>query len=228
MAAISAKIEADVSGFRKAMRDAQKYLQQFTNEQSIAAQTARQMNDVTKEQVDAYNKVVKSMMSATDGTKTIAQASKQLQNDIERLKIQWNNLSETAKKSKFGQNIQRSIQQATNQLNQLTPQVRQASTALQSGFGGGMSSALSTFGLNLGSVGGLIGKLVPLAGAGAGAMKMLGDAFNSCESNIDMWGESCQRARGAYDLFVKSLANGEGLQGFFAKFSQNDKENSII
>ena len=211
MSQLSAKITADVSGYRKSIQDAKNVLKAFTKEESVTAETLKKVYDVTNEQVNAYKKVTDSMLKATDGTKTIKQASNQLKNDIEKLKIQWANLSETARNSKFGQSMTNSIRTAEAQLKsmQTTMTATQAVTT-------SASSSLS-------SIVSIVGKFAPAIAVGTTALNMLKDVFFASESNIDEWGRTVEGAKGAYNVFLDSL-NGGDWSNFFSNVGKANKE----
>ena len=54
----------------------------------------------------------------------------------------------------------------------------------------------------------LLGKFSGALAIGATAAKVVSDAFMSTETNIDAWGVTMERAKGAYDVFVSTLNNG--------------------
>lgn len=215
MSQIAAKITADSSAYRKAIEDANNVLKAFTKEESIAAESLRKVYDVTQDQIDAYKKVTDAMNKATGGTKNIRQASSALKSDIEKLRIQWDNLSDTAKKSKFGQAMANSIRTAEDRLKSMQMQmgVTQKATASASTAMGGMV--------------GIVGKLAPAIGAGSAAFKVLKDAFFDSEKNIDNWGRAVNVAKGTYQVFLDTLNKGD-WSGFFDKVRIAKKEMSEI
>jgi hypothetical protein len=215
MSQIAAKITADSSAYRKAIEDANNVLKAFTKEESIAAESLRKVYDVTQDQIDAYKKVTDAMNKATGGTKNIRQASSALKSDIEKLRIQWDNLSDTAKKSKFGQAMANSIRTAEDRLKTMQMQmgVTQKATASASTAMGGMV--------------GIVGKLAPAIGAGSAAFKVLKDAFFDSEKNIDNWGRAVNVAKGTYQVFLDTLNKGD-WSGFFDKVRIAKKEMSEI
>lgn len=215
MSQIAAKITADSSAYRKAIEDANNVLKAFTKEESITAESLRKVYDVTQDQIDAYKKVTDAMNKATGGTKNIRQASSALKSDIEKLRIQWDNLSDTAKKSKFGQAMANSIRTAEDRLKSMQMQmgVTQKATASASTAMGGMV--------------GIVGKLAPAIGAGSAAFKVLKDAFFDSEKNIDNWGRAVNVAKGTYQVFLDTLNKGD-WSGFFDKVRIAKKEMSEI
>lgn len=212
---LSAKITADTSGFRKSIKDAENVLKGFTAEESAAAGALRKVYDVTQDQVKAYKKVSESMLRATDGTKTIRQQSNALRDDIERLKIQWNNLSETAKRSRFGQSMANSIRTAEAQLRAMqgSMQATSAVTATASSSMGGLVS--------------VVGRFAPAVGAGTAALKVMKDAFFNSEQNIDAWGRTCEAAKGTYQVFLDTINNGSWAN-FFSNVDKAQKEMSNL
>ena len=215
MSQLAAKITADSSSYRKSIEDANNVLKAFTKEESLAADSLRKVYDVTQDQVDAYKKVTVAMEKTTAGTKNIRQTSSALRSDIEKLKIQWENLSDTAKKSKFGQAMANSIRTAEDRLRSMQMQMNTAKTATTSA-----SSAM-------GGMVGVVGKLAPAIGAGSAAFKVLKDAFFNSEKNIDNWGRTVNVAKGTYQVFLDTLNKGD-WSGFFSKVKMAKKEMSEI
>lgn len=211
MSQLSAKITADTSGFRKSIKDAENVLKGFTAEESAAAGALRKVYDVTQDQAKAYKKVSESMLRATDGTKTVRQASNTLRNDIERLKIQWNNLSETAKRSRFGQSMANSIRTAEAQLRAMQGTMQAT------------SSVATTSSSAMGGLVSVIGKFAPAIGAGTAALKVAKDAFFLSEENIDEWGRTVNGARGMYQTFLDAINTGS-WSGFFDNLGKANKE----
>lgn len=211
MSQVSAKITADVKGYRKAIEDAQSSLKAFTKEESATAETLRKVYDVTNDQVRAYKKVTDSMLRAVDGTKNIKQASNQLKNDIEKLRFQWDNLSETAKKSKFGQSMANSIRTAESQLKSMQTSM----TATQ--------NVTKSASFSLSGIVGIVGKFAPAIAVGTTALNTFKDAVFASEANIDEWGRTVEGAKGAYNVFLDSL-NGGDWSNFFSNLGKANKE----
>lgn len=210
MSQLSATLTADVSGYKKAIQEAQNVLKGFNSEESATAETLREVYGVTNDQVKAYKKVTESMQHVTDGTKSVKQASNRLRTDIERLRIQWNNLSDTAKKSKFGQSMAHSIRSAESQLKSMNEQM----TAVK----GATTSASSS----MGSLIGIVGKFAPAISAGAAALQVAKDAFFASEENIDDWERAVEGAKGTYNLFLDALNRGD-LSYFFRNMGKAKK-----
>lgn len=210
MSQLSATLTADVSGYKKAIQEAQNVLKGFNSEESATAETLREVYGVTNDQVKAYKKVTESMQHVTDGTKSVKQASNRLRTDIERLRIQWNNLSDTAKKSKFGQSMAHSIRSAESQLKSMNEQM----TAVK----GATTSASSS----MGSLIGIVGKFAPAMSAGAAALQVAKDAFFASEKNIDDWERAVEGAKGTYNLFLDALNRGD-LSYFFRNMGKAKK-----
>lgn len=211
MSQLSAKITADTSGFRKAVKDAENVLKGFTAEESAAAGALRKVYDVTQDQVRAYKKVSESMLRATDGTKDMKSMSNALRKDIERLKIQWNNLSDVAKRSRFGQSMANSIRTAEAQLRAMQGAMQTTTTA---------TTAASS---SMGGLVSIVGRFSPAIGAGTAALKVAKDAFFSSEQRIDEWGRTVEGARGMYQTFLDAINSGS-WSGFFENLGKANKE----
>lgn len=211
MSQLSAKITADVSEYKKAINEAQNVLKGFTKEESATADTLRKTYDVTQNQVRAFKKATDSMSHATDGTKTLKQSANLLKNDIERLRMQWSNLSETAKKSNFGRAMANSIKQAEVQLSGMQSQMSV------------MSKATTTASSSMSRLVSIVGRFTPAIGAGTAALKVAKDAFFSSEQNIDEWGRTVDGARGMYQTFLDAINSGS-WSGFFDNLGKANKE----
>lgn len=214
MSQLSAKITADVSGYRKSIQDAKNVLKGFTKAESETAETLKKVYDVTNDQVNAYKKVADSMLKATDGTKTIKQASNQLKNDIEKLKIQWANLSETARNSKFGQSMANSIRTAEAQLKSMQSTMPAATKSWTE-----IGSKLNIAGVNVGDLVGKIKTLNPAMVGVAGAAKIMTDAFMSSETAMDGVRRTMSGLQNTYDTFIRQVRDGSlDISNIFESF----------
>lgn len=133
MANLTAVIGADTSKFVEEIRSAKYMLDKFVADTKKASSTAKQNTTVTNEQVAAYQRVLKSLEKAGNGSLSTSKQTKVLEQQVRELRIQWANLSDEAKKGDFGKSLSATIQTANAQLKTLNTQLVQTQTNLQKG-----------------------------------------------------------------------------------------------
>ena len=122
MANLTAVIGADTSKFVEEIRSAKYMLDKFVADTKKASSTAKQNTTVTNEQVAAYQRVLKSLEKAGNGSLSTSKQTKVLEQQVRELRIQWANLSDEAKKGDFGKSLSATIQTANAQLKTLNTQ----------------------------------------------------------------------------------------------------------
>lgn len=133
MANLTAVIGADTSKFVEEIKSAKYMLDKFVADTKKASSTAKQNTTVTNEQVAAYQRVLKSLEKAGNGSLSTSKQTKVLEQQVRELRIQWANLSDEAKKGDFGKSLSATIQTANAQLKTLNTQLVQTQTNLQKG-----------------------------------------------------------------------------------------------
>lgn len=129
---LSVVVGVDTAGFNKSIESARKTLQKYKDDAQQSASAIGKNTSVTKEQITAYERVVKTLAKVGSGTMTTTQQSKALTAQIRELKSQWANLSEEAKNSDFGKSISDATKTAQSQLSQLNKQLEQTKDKLKS------------------------------------------------------------------------------------------------
>lgn len=129
---LSVVVGVDTVGFNKAIDDARKTLQKYKNDAQKSSDAIKQNASVSKEQIAAYERVVKALTKVGSGTQTTTQQQKSLTTQIRELKAQWANLSEEAKNSDFGKAISDSMKTAQRQLTQLNKQLESTKDNMKS------------------------------------------------------------------------------------------------
>ena len=132
---LSAVIGADTSKFVQEIQSAQYMLDKYVNETKNAKESVEKNVSVTNEQVAAYRKVVSALSQVASGTMNTKKQQAELTNQIRELKVQWANLSDTAKSGDFGKMLSSTLETSQGKLTQLTDQIKQANTELGN-FGG--------------------------------------------------------------------------------------------
>jgi len=139
---LTAVITADVSGFKKNIESAKTLLNQYANASKTAANEINKNVGVTNEQVNAYQRVIKSLEKVNSGSMSTTQQQKALAAQIKELKVQWIGLSNEAKSSNFGKSISDSCKAAQSQLHNLNEQIRHIEMPKE--MGGGNSLGLDS------------------------------------------------------------------------------------
>lgn len=110
-------------------------LNKFVDETNDAKKSVKDNVSVTNEQINAYKKVVKTLEQVASGTMNTKQQQVALSSSVKELKIQWANLSNTAKSGEFGKMLSSTLVESQSALGQLTNQIKQAESELGN-FGG--------------------------------------------------------------------------------------------
>ena len=131
-----ATIGADTSRFTQEIASAQHMLNKFEKDTKTASDSVRKNASVTSEQVTAYRNVVNALSKVASGTLNTKKQQAELTAQIKELKVQWANLSETAKSGEFGKMLSSTLGESQSQLSRLTDQIKQADSSMSS-FGQG-------------------------------------------------------------------------------------------
>ena len=115
MGNLTAIISADTTGFKKSVEEAKKTLEQFSKAEDSAVKQIKEASNVSDSQVAAFQRVTKTLSKVSSGAMSTAQAEKALSAQVKELKIQFANLSDTAKQSDFGKSLKKSCEDAERQ-----------------------------------------------------------------------------------------------------------------
>ena len=130
------------------------------------------------------------------------------------LSVVYNKMTAEEKQSPFGQALSQSLDQLKVRINDSKTELNEVNQSLVGS--GGLKDALngvaSQFGMNIEQ----LTKFGGLMGATTAAVKVAKDAFFQSESNIDEWGRTVEGAKGAYNVFLDTLNNGN-----WSNFFQN-------
>ena len=130
------------------------------------------------------------------------------------LSVIYNKMTAEEKQSPFGQALSQSLDQLKVRINESKTELNEVNQSLVGG--GGLKDALngvaSQFGMNIEQ----LTKFGGLMGVTTAAIKVAKDAFFQSESNIDEWGRTVEGAKGAYNIFLDTLNNGN-----WSNFFQN-------
>lgn len=205
MSSLSIILSADTSGFTKAIQDAKSLLEQYTQKNKELRDEIRKQSGVTDEQVNAYKRITKQLEKVGSGSLSTAQQQKVLENQIKELKMQWQNLSETAKSSDFGKAISESTRTAQEQLKQLREQMKAVSTDSEKS-----SEKIDTLSTKLGgnlvsSIMSLVGKFAVLATA----QQVFDRLVNSNQAAADTFAGVMYTTKTAVNEFFYSITTGD-------------------
>ena len=130
------------------------------------------------------------------------------------LSVVYNKMTAEEKQSPFGQALSQSLDQLKVRINDSKTELNEVNQSLVGS--GGLKDALngvaSQFGMNIEQ----LTKFGGLMGATTAAVKVAKDAFFQSESNIDEWGRTVEGAKGAYNVFLDTMNNGN-----WSNFFQN-------
>lgn len=130
------------------------------------------------------------------------------------MSVQYKNMTEEEKKGEFGKALNASLKELKGRIQESKVQLDDVSKSLNSG--GGLSGALDAvagkFGLSIEQV----TKFGSVLGVATTAAQVAKDAFFQSESGIDEWGRTVEGAKGAYNIFLDTLNNGN-----WSNFFQN-------
>ena len=205
MSSLSVVLQADTSGFSSAIENAKKLLEQYTQKNKELADQIKSSTGVTDEQVNAYRRIIKQLEKVGSGSLSTAQQQKVLENQIKELKIQWANLSETAKNSDFGKSISEQTRTAEKHLSQLREQMKAVSGDMDNS-SGKVETLSSKLGGNLvSSIMSLVGKFAVLAGA----QQVFDKLVNSNQAAADTFAGVMYTTKTAVDSFFYSISTGD-------------------
>ena len=203
MGNLSAIISADTTGFKKSVEEAKTILEKFSKAEDDAVKQIKEVSNVSDSQVAAFQRVNRTLSKVSSGAMSTAQSEKALSSQVKELRIQYANLSDTAKNSEFGRAIQKSCEDATKYLNQ----VRQQLDAVKDK-SSDTNTTLNTSSSSFDKLAGFVSKYAVQLGVATGALKVAKDAFLSSETNVDNWGKAVAGAEAAYKVFLTTLNNG--------------------
>lgn len=129
MSNLSTTIKVDTQGFMRQLDSAKNSLKTFNNELKNSGST---VSSVNKEQIAAFDRVVKSMGKVADGSRDVGKQETLLKKQVQDLIAQWNNLDNAAKSSTFGQTLSQTLSVAKNTLKDLSQQVKQTKAEISS------------------------------------------------------------------------------------------------
>ena len=178
----------------------------------VAHRGAGEMTGLDKAEVE----FIKSLGDMETKSRTAGGKIRELENAFKNLKTVYNQLSDVEKADEGGKALAASLEKIKQRLNESKTQLAEVTKELNGG--GGLKDALDAvagkFGLSIDQVtkfGGVIAVTTT-------AVKVAKDAFFQSEGNIDEWNRSVEGAKGAYDVFLQTINNGN-WSNFFQNLS---------
>lgn len=214
MSDLSVTINADTTKFISAVKESKKELDLFDKSNKQLRSTMMKVNDVTEEQVNAFKNSVNSLNKVSSGTKNTKQSISILKDEVKKLSIQFNNLSDTAKKSKFGDTISNQVRKARTELERLknidkelkNSTIIKKDSELFKGVGdsikdfSSLASAFNSGGL-VSALGNLAGPLSVVTAGFAG----LNEVIKNNETLLDTWQGIVSGAGTAWTNFMRTF-----------------------
>ena len=204
MGNLSAIISADTTGFKKSVEEAKRILEQFSKAEDEAVKQIKEASNVSDSQVAAFNRVSKTLSKVSSGAMSTAQAEKALSAQVKELRIQYANLSDTAKNSEFGKAIQRSCEDANKYLNQLRQQLEAVKDKTEE-----TTNTNTSFGNVLGNLKGVLGTVGVALGAATTAQAAFEKAINSNQTTADGFAGVMEAAKTSVNQFFYAITTGD-------------------
>ena len=204
MGNLSAIISADTTGFKKSVEEAKRILEQFSKAEDEAVKQIKEASNVSDSQVAAFNRVSKTLSKVSSGAMSTAQAEKALSAQVKELRIQYANLSDTAKNSEFGKAIQKSCEDANKYLNQLRQQLEAVKDKTEE-----TTNTNTSFGNVLGNLKGVLGTVGIALGAATTAQAAFEKAINSNQTTADGFAGVMEAAKTSVNQFFYAITTGD-------------------
>ena len=204
MGNLSAIISADTTGFKKSVEEAKNILEKFSKAEDDAVKQIREVSNVSDSQVAAFQRVNRTLSKVSSGAMSTAQSEKALSSQVKELRIQYANLSDTAKNSEFGRAIQRSCEDATKYLNQVRQQLDAVKEKTEE-----TSQTNTSFGNVLGNLKGILGSVGLALGAATTAQAAFEKAINSNQTTADGFAGVMEAAKTSVNQFFYAITTGD-------------------
>lgn len=163
---------------------------------------------VEKETLD----FVKAIGNMETTSKSATGKLSEMKKTFTELSVEYKKLTDQEKQSPFGKALAESLDQLKVRIKDSKDELDDINKSINGG--GGLSGALDTlagkFGLNIEQ----LTKFGGVAAVATTALEVAKDAFFESEQNIDEWGRTIEGAKGAYNIFLDTLNNGN-WSGFF-------------
>lgn len=163
---------------------------------------------VEKETLD----FVKAVGNMETTSKSATGKLSEMKKTFTELSVEYKKLTDQEKQSPFGKALAESLDQLKVRIKDSKDELDDINKSINGGGGlsGGLDTLAGKFGLNIEQ----LTKFGGVAAVATTALEVAKDAFFESEQNIDEWGRTIEGAKGAYNIFLDTLNNGN-WSGFF-------------
>ena len=163
---------------------------------------------VEKETLD----FVKAVGNMETTSKSATGKLSEMKKTFTELSVEYKKLTDQEKQSPFGKALAESLDQLKVRIKDSKDELDDINKSINGGGGlsGGLDTLAGKFGLNIEQ----LTKFGGVAAVATTALEVAKDAFFESEQNIDEWGRTIEGAKGAYNVFLDTLNNGN-WSGFF-------------
>lgn len=133
------------------------------------------------------------------------------------LSVQYKKMTDEEKNSPFGKALAQSLDQLKGRIRESKNDLDDINKSISGsgGLTGALDAVAGKFGLSIEQM----TKFGGVAAIATTAVNVAKDAFFESESNIDAWGQTMEGAKGAYEVFLDTLNNGN-WSGFFQNLNE--------
>ena len=133
------------------------------------------------------------------------------------LAVRYKNMTDEEKKGEYGKALAASLDELKGRIRETKNDLDDVNKSISGsgGLTGALDAVAGKFGLSIEQ----LTKFGGVAAIATTAVNVAKDAFFESESNIDAWGETMEGAKGAYEVFLDTLNNGN-WSGFFQNINE--------
>ena len=207
MADFIARLKVDSQEYDNKIKNAVQGLQHL---ERSARDAGKSLNDASKEQVEYVRSLGNMETKATSARGKLSELTK----GYTELSMQYRRMTDEEKRGDYGKALGQSLDQLKGRINGLKGDLKDVTSELGDGGGGGLSGVLDAV---AGKIGVPVEMFTKLGAAAAGigaALKVATDALKQNEQFMDEWGATVESAQGLYDGFLNALNTGD-FSGFF-------------
>lgn len=199
MADVITRFKLETTQYDSKLRDAAKELSDYTKQATMAGSEFGKFSQKNVEVARSFGTIATSATNSKDKVKELVGAY----NDVAKA---YNALTKDQQSSDFGKALAQSM-------NTLKGRISEAKTEMN-GTSGVLDTLKGKFTLNIDAL-----KLFSMGlTAAKAALNVAKDAFFQSEANIDEWGRIVESSKGAYDIFLDTINNGN-WSNFFSNLS---------
>lgn len=193
------RLKVESQEYDNKLKRAAEGLTRYVDECRKAGGTMEYVEKETLEYVRAIGQMDTSSRSATGKLSEMKKA-------FTELSAQYKQMTDAEKASPVGKAMAESLDQLKGRIQTSKTDLDDINKSLNGGGGltGALDAVAGKFGLSIDQV----TKFGSVIGVASAAVQVAKDAFFQSESNIDEWGRTVEGAKGAYNIFLDTLNNG--------------------